>query len=172
MAGAQQHRTPTESNVNRPSSRDTASQDGRGPTAAAEVTPSDQVAVHRANGGTTDIPDVGVAADRALDYGSVKPSENMTGSTSDLYTNRVAIRMPMPTARVESGGGEGLQHDSTAQPELGPSLTVCIESISWLLSIFIDMHCSVLGNRTSIIQEGAGTAQRKNQRNLDSQSGT
>jgi hypothetical protein len=74
---------------------------------------------------------MGVVTDRALDRDSVKPSENKTGSTStsDLYTDRVAIRIPMPTTRIEPGG-EGLQYDLeydlTAEPEPGPSLTVCI----------------------------------------------
>lgn len=131
VAGAQQHRTPTESNVNRPSSRGAASQDGRG-RSAAEVTPPDQpVDVNCANDGTMEIPDVGVATSRALDRDSVKPSENKTSSTStsDLYTNRVAIRIPMPTTRTEPGG-EGsqydLEYDLTAEPEPRPSLTVCI----------------------------------------------
>jgi hypothetical protein len=131
VTGAQQHRTPTESNVNRSSSRGAASQDGRGPS-ATEVTPLNQpVDVHCTNDGTTETPDMGVVTDRALDRDSVKPSENKTGSTStsDLYADRVAIRIPMPTTRIEPGG-EGLQYDLeydlTAEPEPRPSLTVCI----------------------------------------------
>jgi hypothetical protein len=126
VTGALQHRL---------SSRGAASQDGRGPS-AAEVTPRDQpVAVHCANDGTMETPDVGVATDRALDRDSVKPSENKTGSTSDLYyTDRVAIRIPIPTTRIEPGG-EGLQYDLTAQPEAGPSLTVCIR-IHFLVDLY------------------------------------
>jgi hypothetical protein len=133
VTGAQQHRTPTKSNVNRPSSRGAASQDRRRPS-AVEVTPPDQpVDVHCANDGTTEITGVGVATDRALDRNSVKPSENKTDSTStsDLYTDRVAIRMPMPTTRTEPGG-EGLQYDLeydlTAEPEPRPTLIVCIRT--------------------------------------------
>jgi hypothetical protein len=134
-AGAQQHRTPTESNFNRPSSRGAASQDGRGPS-AAEVTPPNQpVDVHCTNGGTTETPDVGVAADRALDRDSVEPSENGTSSTStsDLYADPVAIRIPI---RIEPGS-EGLQYDLTAEPEPGPRLIVCIR-IHFLA--LVDLH--------------------------------
>jgi hypothetical protein len=120
---AQQHRTPTEANVNRPPSRGATSQDGRG-LSAAEVTAPDQPVA--ADDGNTETPDVGVATDRASDRDSVKPSENKTGSTSDLYTDRVAIKIPMPTTRIESGGNPSLQYDLIAQPEPGPSLTVCI----------------------------------------------
>jgi hypothetical protein len=135
-APAQQHQTPTESNVNRPSSRGAASQDGRG-RSAAEVTPQ-PVDVNCANDGTMEIPDVGVATDRALDRDSVEPSENKTSSTStsDLYTDRVAIRIPMPTTRTEPGG-EGSQYDLTAEPEPRPSLTVCIR-IHFLA--LVDLH--------------------------------
>ena len=129
--GAQQHWTPTELNVNRPSSRGAASQDGRRSTAVGVTPPNQRVDVHCANDGTTEIPDVGVASDRVLDRDSVEPSENKTDSTStsDLYTNRVAIRMPMPTARTEPGGeglGYDLEYDLTAEPEPRPTLTVCI----------------------------------------------
>ena len=141
MTGAQQHRTPTELNVNRPSSRDAASQDGRGPS-VAEVTPPDRPAgIHCANDGTTETPDVGVATDRALDRDSVKPSENKTGSTStsDLYADHVAT-VPMPTTRIEPGS-EGLQHDLqydfTTEAEPGPSLAVCIR-IHFLA--LVDLH--------------------------------
>lgn len=95
---AQQNRTPTQSNISRPA-------------AGAD--------------GTTETPDVGVATDRVLDCDSVRPSENKTSSTStsDLYADRVSIKIPMSTTGMEPGG-EGLQHDLTAQPEPGPSLTV------------------------------------------------
>lgn len=123
VTGALQHRTPTDSNVNRPSSRGADSQGGKGPSAAEVTVPDQPVAVNNTE------TDVGVATDRALDRDSVKPSRNKTGSTStsDLYTDRVAITIPMPTTRVESGGNPSLQqYDLTAQPETGPSLTVCI----------------------------------------------
>jgi hypothetical protein len=130
VTSAQQQQTPTASNFNRPSSRGAASQDGRGPSAAEVTHPAQPVAVHRANDGTTETSDVGVAIDRALDRDSVKPSENKTGSTStsDLYADHVATRIPMPVARIEPGG-EGLQCDleyNLTAEEPGPSLTVCI----------------------------------------------
>ena len=168
-AGAPQHRTPTESNFNRPSSRGAASQDSRGP-GAAEVTPHGQpVEIHYTNNGTTETPGVDIATDRALHRDSIKPSENKTSSTStsDLYADRVAIRIPMPTTRIEPRG-EGLQYDLTAEPEPGPSLIVCINPFPL---IFIDTCHSDLGHRTSIVQEGT-TTQGQNQRNMDSQSGT
>lgn len=170
-AGPRQHRTPTESNFNRPSSRGAASQDGRGPS-VAEVTPPDQpVDIHCTNNDSTETPDVpvGIATDRALDRDSIKPSENETSSTStsDLYADHVAIRIPMPTTRIEPRGEE-LQYDLTAEPEPGPSLIVCINPFPL---IFIDTCHSILGYRTSITQEGT-TTQGQNQRNMDSQSGT
>ena len=113
-------------------------QDCRGPS-ATEVIPANQpVDIHCVNDGTTETPDVGVATDRALDRDSVKPSENKTSSTStsNLYADRVAIRIPMPTTRTEPDG-EGLQYDLTAEPEPRPSLTVCIQ-IHFLA--LIDLH--------------------------------
>ena len=168
-AGAQQHRTPTESNFNRPSSRGAASQDGRGPSAAEVTPPGQPVGIHCTKNDTTETPDVGVATNRALARDSFKPSENETSSTStsDLYADRVAIRIPISTTRVEPRG-EGLQYDLTAKPEPGPSLIVCIYPFPL---IFIDTCHSDLGNRTSITQEGT-TTQGQNQRNMDSQSGT
>jgi hypothetical protein len=166
VTGAQHHRASTKANVNRPPSRGAPSQDGRGPSAAEVTVPDQPVA---ADDGNTETPDVGVATDRASDRDSVKPSENKTGSTSttDLYTDRVAIRIPTPTTRIESGANPSLQYDLTGQPEPGPILTVCIRIHFWLSLI----SSSILGNRTSIIQEGA-TAQRQDQRNMGSQSGT
>lgn len=120
---AQQNQTPTQSNISRPCA---APQHGRGPS-LSEVTPPDQLAAGA--DGTPETPDVGVATSRVLDCDSVRPSENKTSSTStsDLYADRVSVRIPMPTTGMEPGG-EGLQHDLTAQPDLGPSLTVCIRT--------------------------------------------
>lgn len=143
-----QHGMPREANVNRP--------------------PSRGAALH--NTGTPDLgPATKVATDRASDRDSVKPSEKKTTSTStsDLYADPVANRIPMPATRIESGGNPSLRCDLTAQPEPGPILTVCIQVHFWLSSISF----LILGNRTSIIQEGA-TAQGQDQRNMDSQSGT
>ncbi len=159
VTDAQQNRTPTESNVNRISSRCAAYQD-RSSQCVVEVTPGQPESVH----GIAGARDVGIAND-------LDPSEHKTSSTSDLYTDRVAIRLPMPTARI-GPDGEGLQYDFTAQLQPRPSLTVCFsESISWLSLIIIDVRHSTSGNRTFIIQESA-TAQGQNQRNMDSQSGT
>lgn len=119
----------TESTVNRPSSRGAVPQDDRGPS-ASEVIPLDQpVDVHCASNGTTE--KVGVATNRVLNSDSVKPSENKTSSTStsDLYTDRVAIKIPMPTTRIEPGSN-GLQYDLTAEPEPGPNLTEIVRPSS------------------------------------------
>jgi hypothetical protein len=115
VTGAEQHRTPTVLNFNQPSSRGAASQEGREPSAAEVTAPDQPVATNDGNTQTLD---------RASDRDSIKPSENGTGSTSDLYTDRVAITIPMPTTRIESGFSP--QYGLTAQPEPGPSLTVCI----------------------------------------------
>jgi len=85
----------------------------------------------------------------------LKPSKNMAGSTTDLYTDYVTIRIPIPATRIKPGG-DGLQYDLESFPGS---------------SIFIDIHHYIIENCTSIIQEGA-TAQGQNQRNLDSQQGT
>lgn len=125
VTDVQQNRTPTVSNFNWPSSRSAASQAGGGPI-VAEVTPpcEPEDAVHPANyetAGTHDaLVTTGVSTDQPSHRDPVNPPETKTGSTSDLYTDRVAVRLPMPTAMIESDGKE-LRYDLMARSEPRPS---------------------------------------------------
>ena len=161
-----QNQTPTASNFNRPSSRGSASQDGRG-FSETEVTPLDQPedAVHVANDNTAGTHEVLITIGIVTE--PVDPPESMTGSTSDLYTN--PVRIPMPSARTEPEG-EVLQYDLTTQSEPRPSMSVSFR-VQPLAPTVTDKHLLHIGTRRSIvIQEGAAHGQ--NQRNVDSKPGT
>ena len=161
-----QNQTPTASNFNRPSSRGSASQDGRG-FSETEVNPLDQPedAVHVANDNTAGTHEVLITIGIVTE--PVDPPESMTGSTSDLYTN--PVRIPMPSARTEPEG-EVLQYDLTTQSEPRPSMSVSFR-VQPLAPTVTDKHLLHIGTRRSIvIQEGAAHGQ--NQRNVDSKPGT
>ena len=124
-------------------SRGAASQDGSGPS-AAEVNPPGP-------------PDQPVAVQYA-NHGTTETPD--VGVATDRALDRDSVK-----------ASENKTNSTLEYAEPGPSFAVCIRIRSWLSSIFIDMHHFILGNRTSITQEGA-TAQGQNQRNMDSQSGT
>ena len=118
-----QNQTPTVSDFIRPSSRSAASQAGGGPIVAEVTPPEPEDAVHPANNETTGTHDAlvtaGVSTDQPSRRDPVNP-QTEAGSTSYLYTDRVAVRLPMPTAMI-GPDGEELRHDLMARSEPRPS---------------------------------------------------
>ena len=117
----QQNQTPTASNFNRTSSRGSASQDGRGPSVTEETPLEQPEGTIHSNDDTTGARDVPITTGVTTD--PVDPPENETDSTSDLYTDRIAVSIPMPLAMI-GPEGEGLRFESRAQSEPGPTTNV------------------------------------------------
>jgi hypothetical protein len=151
VTNVQQNRTPTESNINRPSSRSAGSQAGGGPSVAEVTLPGQpEDIVHPANDdtvGTHEAPvTTGITTDQPLDRDPINPPEIKTGSTSDLYNDHVSVRLQIPTAMIGLDGEE-LRYDLTAQSGPGPSsmrgrfrVRFLVTSLS---STFTDVHDSI-----------------------------